>query len=160
LLEARNLPEVHSLAKRDCTFVKSEGPYTKLVDYSEYVAGPFSCTVGGGCHKSITHEYSISRSISVGVSIGDPFGIISASLDVEFEESYSYSFTDQFDFAESTTGYVTSTPILQCWKGHYEGCDSDNNKDVEVCHVNPGEQKAVNSAVVSRAKKRAVPLEA
>ncbi|KAH7407092.1 hypothetical protein DE146DRAFT_630352 [Phaeosphaeria sp. MPI-PUGE-AT-0046c] len=156
--EARSLFDVHSLAKRDCGFEKTEGPYTKLADYSEYVAGPFSCPQGGTCTQEISETFEISRSISIGTEISDPFGIISVSLDVTFEESYSHTVSQSFQFPESSTGYVSSTPVLECYKGRWTGCDEDDGI-FEACHVNPGQPKSVDSAVITRSKKRSAVLE-
>ncbi|KAL6156612.1 hypothetical protein ACJQWK_07081 [Exserohilum turcicum] len=157
--EVRSLHEVHSLAKRDCNFVKTEGPYTKLADKSEYVAGPFSCPQGGTCEQTVEKSYSISRSISASVSVSDPFGIISASLSVDFEKSYSYSISKSFSFPESSTGYVSSTPVLECYRGYFDGCDSDNGNVFEACQRNPGNPKAVDTAVITRSKKRSAEVE-
>lgn len=80
-------------------------------------------------------------------------------MEVTFEESYSYTISQSFTFPESSTGYVSSTPILECYKGYWSGCDDENEDEFEACQVNPGTPKAVDAAVITRSKKRGAALE-
>ena len=153
-----SMPAALNLFKRDCDFEETESRYTKLADYSEYVAGPFSCPQGGTCTQEISEEYSTSRSISIESSVSDPFGIISVSLGVEFEESFTHSISQSFQFPESSTGYVSSTPVLECWKGRWSSCDEDDG-EFEVCQVNSRSPTSVDSAVITRSRKRSAALE-
>lgn len=45
---------------------------------------------------SITNENSVSRTSSFGASVGDPYGIVSASVSFSTEETASQSYTYEF----------------------------------------------------------------
>ncbi|KAF2029532.1 hypothetical protein EK21DRAFT_112904 [Setomelanomma holmii] len=67
--------------KRACDdFVQDGAPYTKTV--SGYICDSTS-------EVTITNKNSISRTTTFGASLSDPWGIISASTEMSFEESAS-----------------------------------------------------------------------
>jgi hypothetical protein len=65
---------------------------------------------------------------------GDPWGIISASVGVEFTKESSISFTGTFPLQEGASGYVTFTPYTQCYKGYFSGDCADNGQSIEACY--------------------------
>jgi hypothetical protein len=65
---------------------------------------------------------------------GDPWGVISASVGVEFTKESSKTFTGTFPLQEGGSGYVVYTPYTQCYKGYFSGDCADDGQSIEVCY--------------------------
>ncbi|KAH8757181.1 hypothetical protein F5883DRAFT_607120 [Diaporthe sp. PMI_573] len=81
----------------------------------------------------VTYDQSISRSTSFDVSLGDPFGIISLSVGVEFQDSESEGFTIKVPVPARQQGVVGFTPVYQCTSGTLESCDGVRTDPGETC---------------------------
>lgn len=101
-----------SIEKRDCGgFTATNGPYTKAgADF--IISDEVTCPPEKSCAATEMKTVEQSFSVDVGVSVSDPFGIISASIDITWEMSVSRSFSAQYNFAAGETGYVVYVPIL------------------------------------------------
>lgn len=116
--------------KRACdTYTETRGQYTKSAGTSERVSGEIC---GSTTEVMITNEKSVSRSTTFGASVGDPFGIVSASIDFTTEESASQSYTYTFSPAEGQCGFVSWTAELLCTEGTITGCEGGDQTG-EVC---------------------------
>ncbi|PIA92334.1 hypothetical protein CB0940_09143 [Cercospora beticola] len=119
-----------NLAKRDCdSFTPSGDTYTKADSVSSKI-GARIC--GDGTMQEVTNEMSVSRSTTFGASVGDPFGIVSASTEFTTEESASQSYTYVFTPPEGQCGNVAFTATLNCLGGTITGCEGGDQTG-EVC---------------------------
>lgn len=139
------------LTKRDCgDFVVTGGPYSSI-GQPQRVSPDQGCGPTGACSveldRTATQSRTLSVSLSVGmlirlrpmiaiahVSAGDPWGVISASVGVEFTESSSKSWTTSWDLGEGSSGYVVYTPYTICYKGHFAGDCAEDGQEVEACY--------------------------
>ncbi|KAI8933964.1 hypothetical protein NX059_008738 [Plenodomus lindquistii] len=81
---------------------------------------------------TITNEQSVSRTTTFGASIGDPFGVVSASTESSTEESASQSFSYEYTPDDSQCGHLSWTPYFECVSGKIPDCDGHNQLG-EVC---------------------------
>ncbi|KAL4874963.1 hypothetical protein BJY04DRAFT_224477 [Aspergillus karnatakaensis] len=133
------LPNVTSVHKRDCSsFTTRQGPYTK-----DGGAQSVSDPVSGPAQVAISASVTVGRSTTFSASVGDPYGIVSASTGVEFSESVTNELSYTFEVLEGQTGYVAWTPQLTCVEGVLSGCDSGSDTSGEVCGPRTGSDGAV-----------------
>jgi hypothetical protein len=91
---------------------------------------------------AITNEKSVGRSTTFGLSVGDPWGVVSASVDFTIEESASQSQTYTFAPVSSQCGHVAWTPYFICVEGTIAGCEGGDQTG-EVCTA-----KRINETMV------------
>ncbi|KAF2747087.1 hypothetical protein M011DRAFT_458743 [Sporormia fimetaria CBS 119925] len=140
---------IKKLSKRDCDgFEVTAGPYASG-GQSYIISNTVACTPDNSCFATLTNEVTQTTTISTEVSVGDPFGILSASIGFEVSESISQSFSGQYEFGPGERGYLTFIPILKCVEGKFTGDCDDSGKQVTLCGPQPdgenmqGEQRAV-----------------
>ncbi|KAK4631984.1 hypothetical protein CLAFUR4_20116 [Fulvia fulva] len=122
-----------TIQKRDCGgFTATNGPYTKAGPIS-IILDEVTCGPTESCSATESKTVEQSFSVDVGVSVGDPFGIISASIGITWEKSISRSFSAQYMFGAGETGYVTFIPILTCVDVYYTGDCDDSGKQITAC---------------------------
>ncbi|PIA92539.1 hypothetical protein CB0940_05179 [Cercospora beticola] len=120
----------HAITKRDCdTFIADGAPYTKTGDVSTQIGG-YIC--GDAVTVGITNEVSVSQTTTFSASVGDPFGVVSASVGFEVEESASQSTTYEFTPLPGQCGHVAFTPFYTCTSGTITGCEG-GDQNGEVC---------------------------
>lgn len=76
---------------------------------------------------------------STNIHTGDPWGVISATVGVDFTESSSRSWSRAWDIPEGATGYVVYTPYITCYTGHFTGDCADQDKEIEACYPDTDE---------------------
>ncbi|KAL2840588.1 hypothetical protein BJX68DRAFT_271537 [Aspergillus pseudodeflectus] len=117
-------------AKRDCdTFTQDGDPYEALggsLKVSDTEVGPG--------HIDVSKSVEIGRTTTFSASVGDPYGIISESIGVEFSESESTSLTYSLDIDEGQTGYVAWAPTMTCYRGTLSNCDDGAEEAGEACN--------------------------
>lgn len=80
-------------------------------------------------------EYSQTVEVRTGfsLSVGDPLGIISASVNVEFATSRTEGVKATIQFAPGVTGRIGFTPVYICTKGTLTNCDGSTTPEAESC---------------------------
>ena len=139
------------LSKRECgEFVVTDGPYSSI-GQPQRVSADQGCGPTGACSVALDRTATQSRTLSVSLSVGrfmrlhsmntftdispgDPWGVISASVGVDFTESSSISWTRDWDLDEGSTGYVVYTPYTLCYKGYLAGDCADDGQEIEACY--------------------------
>lgn len=100
------------LKKRDCdSFTVTNGPYTtggQVYTISDIV----SCGQTESCSATLGTTVTESFGLSASVSVGDPLGIVSATVSVSYEQSIAREFSGTYNFGPGERGYVTFIPIL------------------------------------------------
>jgi hypothetical protein len=81
----------------------------------------------------IQKTVTTGRSSSFSVSVGDPYGVASASTGITFEESTSTALSYTFQVLEGQTGYVAWTPLVTCVDGTLSGCDGAADESGVLC---------------------------
>ncbi|KAG9751016.1 hypothetical protein KCU73_g6434, partial [Aureobasidium melanogenum] len=121
-------------SKRDCgEFVVTKGPYS-TIGQPQRVSEETGCGPVESCQAQLTKTATESRTLSASVSIGDPWGIISATVGVDFTESSSRSWSTTWTIPEGSTGYVVFTPYVTCYTGHFSGDCADDGNEIEACY--------------------------
>ncbi|KAL4870684.1 hypothetical protein BDV12DRAFT_48417 [Aspergillus spectabilis] len=126
---AANLLESRSVAKRDCSTWTSSGGPEDGYGSNQVVSNP----VTGPADVQISKTVTIGRSSSFSVSVGDPYGIASASTGITFEESTSTALSYTFQVLEGQSGYVAWTPLVTCVDGTLSGCDGAADESGRLC---------------------------
>ncbi|KFY35978.1 hypothetical protein V494_05431 [Pseudogymnoascus sp. VKM F-4513 (FW-928)] len=127
-----------NLDKRDCdggwlkdSYIASGAPYIKTFETQIVSAG-----VAAGEEDriiTITYDQSVSRSTSFDLSVGDPFGIVSLSVGMEFTDTENKGFTVQVTVPAGTAGRIGFTPAFRCTSGSLEKCDGGRTGKQETC---------------------------
>jgi hypothetical protein len=108
--------------KRDCDkFIQDGGEYTTVGSQSFRISQDFC---GPDAGVTYTESVSVSHTTSFSSTVGDPFGIVSASVGFETTEETSSEVSYMFQAGEGQCGYVAFTPYYVCVKGSIEGCDA------------------------------------
>ncbi|KAM0718468.1 hypothetical protein Q7P37_005538 [Cladosporium fusiforme] len=124
-------PAQLSKKKRDCDSYSEERKYTERGE-QQRVSPTQSCTSNNGCDLEVSSEVTTGRSWSVGFSV-TILEVISASTEMEFTESESYSLSTTFSQTSGSSGYVTFSPTLECTSGSVNDCDDDEDDSVFAC---------------------------
>jgi hypothetical protein len=82
------------------------------------VTGP----VRGPAELTIEWTNTVGQSTSFSASVGDPYGIISATIGMEFHQEQSFSISRAFTVSEGQVGYVGYTQYMTCVDGTLSGC--------------------------------------
>jgi hypothetical protein len=88
---------------------------------------------GTDSELTYTNEQSVSRTTTFGASVGDPFGIVSASTEFSFEETASQSTTFTFKPKQGQCGHISWTPFFDCIKGTITGDCEGGDQSGETC---------------------------
>lgn len=96
---------------------------------------------------TITNENSVAHTTTFGASVGDPFGVVSASTEFSTEESASQSYSYEFTPAEGQCGHVSFTPFFECVKGSIAKC-KDGDQTGEVCTAKRISDKQIDGAYI------------
>ncbi|KAL4885993.1 hypothetical protein BJY04DRAFT_214185 [Aspergillus karnatakaensis] len=124
-----NLLESRSVAKRDCsTWTTTEAAHDS---YGSNQA--VSNVVTGPADVQISKTVTTGRSSSFSLSVGDPYGVASASTGITFEESTSTALSYTFQVLEGQTGYIAWTPLVSCVDGTLSGCDGASDETGTLC---------------------------
>jgi hypothetical protein len=99
--------------------------------------------VSGPAQVAISTSVTVGRSTTFSASVGDPWGVVSASTGIEFSESITNELSYTFEVLEGQTGYVAWTPQLNCVEGVLSGCDSGSDTSGEACGPNTGSDGSV-----------------
>ncbi|KAL4877982.1 hypothetical protein BJY04DRAFT_196811 [Aspergillus karnatakaensis] len=116
-------------AKRDCDTFTQDGSAYETVGASLKVSDD---EVGPG-HIDVSKSVEVGRSTTFSASIGDPYGIISETLGVDFSESESTSLTYSLDISEGQNGYVAWAATMTCYRGTLSNCDDGVEETGEAC---------------------------
>lgn len=81
----------------------------------------------------ITYAQSATTSTSFDVTVGDPLGIISASVGFEFSNTQTDSLAYTFTIPADESGYVGFTPAYQCTTGTLTDCNGVVTPEGESC---------------------------
>lgn len=116
---------------KDGSYIADGDVYLKTFDTITVspTVGPFT----EDTEVDVTYDQSVSRTTSFDASIGDPFGIISLSVNVAFEDSRSEGFTIKVPVPAGQQGVVGFTPVYQCTTGTLEDCDGVRTEPGETC---------------------------
>jgi hypothetical protein len=82
---------------------------------------------------SITYDQSVSKTTGFSLSVGDPFGIVSASTNIEFTNEERKGFTVDVPVPAGVSGRVGFTPVYRCTKGTLGTCDGGRTVEQESC---------------------------
>jgi hypothetical protein len=104
---------------------------SQLLGNRSYKVSGYIC--GGGNDVTRTNENSVSRTSTSGASVGDPFGIISASTEFSFKESASQSTSYEFAPENGTCGSIHWTPFFNCIQGTISGGCECGDQSGEAC---------------------------
>ncbi|KAL2798469.1 hypothetical protein BJX66DRAFT_334170 [Aspergillus keveii] len=126
--KVQGTPVEPKLIKRDCSSFSKEDQY-EITGPSHSVSNP----VTGPADVQISTTVESSRTTSFSSSIGDPWGIISATVGVEFEESVSTTLSYTFQVLEGQTGYIAWSPTMTCVRGTLSGCDGLSDENGQAC---------------------------
>lgn len=107
----RALTTESTVEKRCEEFTPSGDPYTKP-GAQTIVSDTVTCPPTQGCNAQMGESVTESFSVEGSVSVGDPLGIVSASVSVGWEESTTREFSSTFEFGAGERGYVVFVPIL------------------------------------------------
>ena len=106
--------EPRTLARRDdCDYTPDGDVYTKPGALEIVLMGVDGGT--GGSEVKITHERSVSRSMTFEAGVG--FEVFSASVSITFEESITDGEEKSFTIPAGQVGKLGFTPTLKCTKG-------------------------------------------
>jgi hypothetical protein len=124
------------LARQDFTNPSLTEPPNRDGDPYEALGGSLkvSDTEVGPGHIDVSKAVEIGRTTTFSASVGDPYGIISASIGVDFSESKSTSLTYSLDITEGQTGYVAWAPTMTCYRGTLSNCDDGAEEAGEACN--------------------------
>lgn len=100
-----------AVEKRCEEFTASSEPYTKPGGH-QIVSDTVTCPPTQGCNAQMGESVTESFSVEGSVSVGDPLGIVSASVSVGWEESVTREFSSTFEFGAGERGYVVFVPVL------------------------------------------------
>lgn len=116
---------------KDGSYIADGDAYLKTFDTQTVTAsiGPFT----EDTEFEIQYDQSVSRSTEFDASIGDPFGIISLSVGVTFEDSETKGFTAKVPVPAGQQGVVGFTPVYLCTTGSLEDCDGVRTDPGESC---------------------------
>lgn len=79
------------------------------------------------------HSKSASRTTTFEASVGDPWGIISVSTGLQFQNTTSDSQEVSVEVPAGQSGYIGFTPYYRCTKGTLETCDGKRTEEHESC---------------------------
>jgi hypothetical protein len=96
-----------------------------------YVITNYIC--GDGSELENSNQQYVTRTTTFGASVGDPFGIVTASTQISFEETAGQSTTYKFTLKEGQCGHINWTPFFDCIKGTLTGCGEGGDQTGEVC---------------------------
>ncbi|KAH8756010.1 hypothetical protein F5883DRAFT_504146, partial [Diaporthe sp. PMI_573] len=91
--------------------------------------GPFQSDTEFEVH----YDQSVSRTTSFDLEVGDPFGILTASVGIAFENSETKGVTYKVPVKVGQQGVIGFTPLFQCTKGTLERCDGVRTDHGESC---------------------------
>lgn len=77
---------------------------------------------------TITYDQTVSKTTTFSLSIGDPWGILTASTGLEFTEAEKKGFSHELPVPAGQQGLVGFTPYFICTSGSIETCDSVKNE--------------------------------
>ncbi|KAF2162491.1 hypothetical protein M409DRAFT_27114 [Zasmidium cellare ATCC 36951] len=124
---------VKPLKKRDCeSFTVTRQPYT-VSGGNNIVSDTVTCSQTESCDATLGSSVTETWGVDVSVSVGDPFGIVSASVGVSWEQSIERSFSGTFTFGPGERGYVVFIPLLTCVEGAFDGDCEGNGQVVTAC---------------------------
>jgi hypothetical protein len=106
----------------------TNGPH-RVLGFTTDKTGP----VRGPAELTIEWTNTVGQTASFSASVGDPFGIISATVGIEFTQEQSYSISRTFEVLEGQVGYVGYTPYLTCVDGTLRGCDGAADESGQAC---------------------------
>jgi hypothetical protein len=66
--------------------------------------------------------------------VGDPFGIISASVGIEFSKSRTWELSRGFEVEKGQFGYVQWTPLERCVNGTFTSCSDGKSYSGRACN--------------------------
>lgn len=82
---------------------------------------------------TITYDETVSRSTGFSLSVGDPWGIMTATTSFEFTNSERKGVTVQVTVPAGTSGRVGFTPVYRCTRGTLGTCDGGRTTEQESC---------------------------
>lgn len=110
---AEDTPTVssRSIEKRCDSFTPDGFTYTRSGNRRR-VSPDVTCAPGVTCQAQMSESITETFGLDVGLEVSDPFDIISASVNINWEQSITREFSASFDMPEGGTGFVGFTPIL------------------------------------------------
>jgi hypothetical protein len=96
-----------------------------------YIMTGYIC--GDGSEIEQSNEQSVTRTTTFGASVGDPFGIVTVSTQISFEETAAQSSTYKFTPKDGQCGHINWTPFFDCIKGTMTDCGETGDQTGEVC---------------------------
>ncbi|KAI1809062.1 hypothetical protein GGS20DRAFT_581012 [Poronia punctata] len=124
--------------KRSCKDGYEEGSYSASGDW--YLASFNSIAISDAVPASptertihITWEHTFETSTSFSLTVGDPFGVISASVGFEFSDSTSTGVQYDFPVPPNQSGIIYFTPVFKCTRGTIKTCDGETLPEGESC---------------------------
>ncbi|KAK4208591.1 hypothetical protein QBC37DRAFT_325443 [Rhypophila decipiens] len=103
------------VTKNTMIITSTVGPYTKDTDIQ------------------VSYDQTIEVSTTFELSVGDPLGIITATLGMTFARSETKAVTYDFTVPAGTVGRIGFTPVWICSKGTLTDCDGNLSDETETC---------------------------
>ena len=102
----------NTLMKRDCDgFTATRGPF-QSGGTNHIISDVVTCSPTESCEATLGKEVTETTTFSTEVSVGDPLGIVSASVGFEFSESVTQTFSGTWTFGPGERGYVVFIPYI------------------------------------------------
>ncbi|KAK7921666.1 hypothetical protein PG985_009688 [Apiospora marii] len=79
------------------------------------------------------HTRTASKTTTFETSVGDPWGVISISTGVQWQDATSKSEQISIVIPAGQSGYIGWTPFFRCTKGTLEDCDGKRTEEHESC---------------------------
>lgn len=80
-----------------------------------------------------TYDQTIEVSTTFELSVGDPLGIITASVGVTFARSETKGLSYTFTVPAGVVGRIGFTPVFVCTTGTLTDCDGNVSDETETC---------------------------
>lgn len=113
------------------SYVADTAPYLKTFDTVIVANGILAQTEAYSI--AVKYDQSVSKTTSFSVSVGDPFGVISATVGFEFTEQTTTGFETQVPIPANQAGRVGWTPVFQCTSGTLKDCSGNQTPVGESC---------------------------